>query len=87
MPAKVLHRRTRVDGVDTFYREAGPAGAPVVLLPHGYPCSSYEFRNYMAELGDHWRLLAPDFPGAGQSETHGPHVGHTLLHWLAEAQA
>jgi pimeloyl-ACP methyl ester carboxylesterase len=65
----VQHRRTNVGGVDTFYREAGPADAPVVLLPHGYPCSSYEFRNYMAHLGDRWRLLAPDFPGSGYSAT------------------
>jgi len=69
MPVPVLHRRIRIDGVDTFYREAGPAEAPVVLLPHGYPCSSYEFRNYMRHLGDSWRLLAPDFPGAGHSAT------------------
>lgn len=65
----VFHRRLDLDGVDIFYREAGPANAPVVLLPHGYPCSSYEFRNYMAALGDRWRLLAPDFPGCGYSAT------------------
>ena len=63
------HRRTTVGGVDIFYREAGPAHGPVVLLPHGYPCSSYEFRNYMRDLGERWRLLAPDFPGAGYSAT------------------
>ncbi|MGH6616828.1 alpha/beta fold hydrolase [Sphingomonas sp.] len=69
MTVPVQHRRTTVGGVDIFYREAGPADAPVVLLPHGYPCSSFEFRNYMAQLGDRWRLLAPDFPGAGYSAT------------------
>lgn len=69
MPVPLFHRRTTVDGVDIFYREAGPPGAPVVLLPHGYPCSSFEFRNYMRELGDNWRVLAPDFPGAGHSAT------------------
>ncbi|ARQ01214.1 alpha/beta fold hydrolase [Pseudorhodoplanes sinuspersici] len=69
MPVCVQHRRVTIDGIDIFYREAGPADAPVVLLPHGYPCSSYEFRNYMRELGDHWRLLAPDFPGSGYSAT------------------
>jgi pimeloyl-ACP methyl ester carboxylesterase len=69
MTVVVHHRRTRIDGVDVFYREVGRADAPVVLLPHGYPCSSYEFRNYMAALGDRWRLLAPDFPGAGYSAT------------------
>ncbi len=65
----VRHKRLNLDGVEVFYREAGPEGAPVVLLPHGYPCSSYEFRNYMAALGDRWRLLAPDFPGCGYSGT------------------
>lgn len=65
----VKHRRIDVNGVDTFYREAGDAGAPVVLLPHGYPCSSYEFRNLMPLLADKWRVVAPDFPGSGYSET------------------
>jgi pimeloyl-ACP methyl ester carboxylesterase len=67
--APVHHRRVTVDGIDTFYREAGPADAPVVLLPHGYPCSSYAYRNLMAELGDRWRLVAPDMPGFGYSAT------------------
>lgn len=69
MPVPVLHRRVNIGGVDTFYREAGPTNAPVLLLPHGYPCSSYEFRDYMRHLGEHWRLLAPDFPGSGYSST------------------
>lgn len=68
---RVRHRRLDVNGVDTFYREAGPADAPVLLLPHGYPCSSYEFRNLMPRLADRWRLLAPDYPGFGYSST--PH--------------
>src|ERR671911_890241 len=65
----VRHKTIDVDGVETFYREAGSEGAPVVLLPHGYPCSSYEFRNFMPALADRWRLLAPDFPGCGYSAT------------------
>ena len=68
----VHHRRVTVDGIDTFYREAGPADAPVVLLPHGYPCSSYVYRNLMAALGDRWRLVAPDMPGFGYSATPSP---------------
>jgi pimeloyl-ACP methyl ester carboxylesterase len=67
MDARVRHRRIRIGDVDAFYREAGPQDAPVVLLPHGYPCSSYEFRNLMPRLADRWRLLAPDYPGAGYS--------------------
>jgi pimeloyl-ACP methyl ester carboxylesterase len=69
MDTRVRHRRITVGGVDTFYREAGPADAPVVLLPHGYPCSSYEFRNLMPRLADRWRLISPDYPGAGYSAT------------------
>jgi len=69
MTATVRHRRIQVGNVDTFYREAGPPDAPAVLLPHGYPCSSYEFRNLMPLLGDRWRLVAPDYPGAGYSAT------------------
>jgi pimeloyl-ACP methyl ester carboxylesterase len=69
MDTQVQHRWMDVDGVDTFYREAGSADAPVVLLPHGYPCSSYQFRNLMPRLADRWRLLAPDYPGFGYSGT------------------
>jgi pimeloyl-ACP methyl ester carboxylesterase len=69
MDTRTQHKRIDVAGVDTFYREAGDAHAPVVLLPHGYPCSSYEFRNLLPRLADRWRLLAPDYPGAGHSAT------------------
>jgi len=69
MDTRVRHRRRTIDGTDIFYRDAGRADAPVVLLPHGYPCSSYEFRNLMPALADRWRLLAPDYPGAGYSAT------------------
>jgi pimeloyl-ACP methyl ester carboxylesterase len=65
----VVHRHLRVEGIDVFLREAGNPHAPVVLLPHGYPCSSYEFRNLMPALADRFRLVAPDFPGCGYSST------------------
>jgi pimeloyl-ACP methyl ester carboxylesterase len=68
----VRHRTLELDGMRIFYREAGPAHAPVVLLPHGYPCSSYEFRNLMPALADRWRTIAPDFPGFGYSDTPDP---------------
>lgn len=70
--ASVGHRRVDIDGVDTFYREAGPADGAVLLLPHGYPCSSYAFRNLLAALGDRWRVVAPDLPGFGYSDTPSP---------------
>lgn len=65
----VHHRTLTLDGMEVFYREAGSENAPVLLLPHGYPCSSYEFRNLMPRLADRWRVLAPDFPGCGYSGT------------------
>ncbi len=68
----VKHRYFELDGARIFFREAGPPDAPVVLLPHGYPCSSHEFRQLMPLLSDRWRLLAPDFPGFGYSATPEP---------------
>ena len=65
----VKHRHVEIDGIGIFYREAGAVDAPVVLLPHGYPSSSFQFRNLMPALADRWRLLAPDFPGCGYSAT------------------
>ena len=65
----VRHRYIDLDGTRVFVREAGQPTAPTVLLPHGYPCSSYEFRNFMPMLADRWRLIAPDFPGCGYSDT------------------
>lgn len=65
----VRHRRIDIDGIDIFYREAGSDDAPAVLLPHGYPCSSFQFRNFMPALADRWHLVAPDFPGFGYSDT------------------
>ncbi|WNZ64274.1 alpha/beta hydrolase [Myxococcus sp. MxC21-1] len=71
MPA-VHHRTVEVEGLEIFYREAGPEDAPVVLLPHGYPCSSFQFRNLLPALADAWRLIAPDAPGFGYSTTPDP---------------
>jgi len=56
------------DGVSIFYREAGPADAPVLLLLHGFPASSHMFRNLMPLLAPHYRVIAPDMPGFGFTE-------------------
>lgn len=61
------HRTVEIDGLDIFYREAGPADAPVVLLLHGFPTSSHMFRNLIPALSDRFRLVAPDYPGFGAS--------------------
>src|SRR5215470_5920982 len=51
-----------VGGLAIFYREAGPTGAPVVLLLHGFPTSSRMFRNLIPMLADKYRVIAPDYP-------------------------
>ena len=61
-------RRVNADGVTIFYREAGPANAPVVLLLHGFPTSSFQFRELIPRLADRYRVIAPDYPGFGFTE-------------------
>ena len=65
----VKYGTVEVNGIEVFYREAGPQDAPVVLLPHGYPSSSFQFRNFMPALADRWRLIAPDYPRFGYRAT------------------
>jgi pimeloyl-ACP methyl ester carboxylesterase len=61
-------RRVEADGVTVFYREAGPADAPVVLLLHGFPASSFQYRELIPRLADKYRVIAPDLPGFGFTE-------------------
>jgi pimeloyl-ACP methyl ester carboxylesterase len=63
----VRYRSARVQGLDIFYREAGPERGPVVLLLHGFPSSSFMFRELIPKLADRYRVIAPDYPGFGQS--------------------
>jgi len=62
------HRTAKIDGINIFYRDAGPAEGPVVLLLHGFPTSSHMFRNLIPALSDRYRVIAPDYPGYGQSD-------------------
>ncbi|HYF39858.1 MAG TPA: alpha/beta hydrolase [Gemmatimonadales bacterium] len=68
----VRHRQVTVDGIEIFYREAGPEDAPVLLLLHGFPSSSHMFRHLLPQLQRDYRLIAPDYPGFGQSEFPSP---------------
>jgi pimeloyl-ACP methyl ester carboxylesterase len=63
----VHHRRMKLNGIEVFYREAGPAGAPAVVLLHGFPTSSHMFRNLIPALKGRYRVIAPDYPGFGHS--------------------
>lgn len=64
----IFYRSEMIEGVKVFYRESGPKDAPVVLLLHGFPTSSHMFRNLIPLLADRYRVIAPDYPGFGQSD-------------------
>jgi pimeloyl-ACP methyl ester carboxylesterase len=63
----VHYRYADVSGIRVFYREAGPASAPVVLLLHGFPTSSRMYRDLIPRLSDAYHVIAPDYPGFGHS--------------------
>jgi pimeloyl-ACP methyl ester carboxylesterase len=61
-----------IDGLPVFYRESGPANAPVLLLLHGLPSSSRMYEPLLTRLSDRYRMIAPDYPGFGHSATPAP---------------
>jgi pimeloyl-ACP methyl ester carboxylesterase len=63
----VQHKTVEIDGLDIFYREAGRKDAPTVLLLHGFPTSSQQYRNLIPELAENYHVVAPDYPGFGRS--------------------
>lgn len=65
--ANVRYRSVDIDGLDIFYREAGPEQAPILLLLHGFPSSSRMYETLLPPLADRYRLIAPDYPGFGHS--------------------
>jgi pimeloyl-ACP methyl ester carboxylesterase len=64
----VTYRTVDVDGINVFYREAGPKDAPTILLLHGFPTAGHMFRDLIPQLSDRFRLVAPDLPGFGKSD-------------------
>lgn len=64
---KTRHRRIKVDGIEIFYREAGRPDAPILLLLHGFPSSSFMFRHLIPAMADRYRIIAPDYPAFGNS--------------------
>jgi pimeloyl-ACP methyl ester carboxylesterase len=63
----VFYRTLNVEWLEIFYREAGPRDAPTVMLLHGFPSSSHMFRNLIPMFADKYHVVAPDFPGYGES--------------------
>ena len=90
--ATTSYHRVQVDGVGIFYREAGPKDAPTIVLLHGFPSSSREFDTLIPFLAPHYHLIAPDYPGFGQSDAPAPsayaytfdHLAQTMDDLLTE---
>ncbi len=88
--SRVTYHTAQVDGVKIFYREAGPKGAPTVVLLHGFPSSSHMFRELITRLSDKYHVVAPDYPGFGYSDAPSPgqyaytfdHLADTVDHFL-----
>ncbi len=70
--AAVRHGYEKVDGQTIFYREAGDPTKPKIVLLHGFPSSSHMYRNLIRDLGDSYHLIAPDYPGFGESSFPSP---------------
>ena len=78
------YRTVEVDGIEIFYREAGPAEAPAILLLHGFPSSSRMWEPLLTRLQDAFHLVAPDYPGFGHSDTPDPVAFAYTFDHLAE---
>src|SRR5690242_16345533 len=72
----IKYRTVDVEGLNVFYREAGAASAPKLLLLHGYPSAAHMLRDLIPLLADRFLLVAPDLPGFGKSDV--PGRGHTF---------
>jgi pimeloyl-ACP methyl ester carboxylesterase len=92
--ATTTYHWASIDGVRVFYREAGPKDAPTIVLLHGFPSSSREFATLIPLLATRYHLIAPDYPGFGQSEAPPPssyrysfdHLAETMAGLLAQLQ-
>ena len=80
----IQYQTADVDGFKVFYRAAGAANAPVLLLLHGFPTSSHMFRDLIPKLADRFRLVASDLPGFGRSDMPArAEFGYSFDHWPA----
>ena len=68
----MMFRTLEVGGVKLFYREAGTPGSPKLVLLHGFPASSHQYRNLIPALADRFHIVAPDYPGFGNSDMPDP---------------
>jgi pimeloyl-ACP methyl ester carboxylesterase len=69
---RTLHKTVTVDELSIFYRETGDPANPKLVLLHGFPASSHQYRNLISALADHFHVVAPDYPGFGNSDLPSP---------------
>jgi pimeloyl-ACP methyl ester carboxylesterase len=79
-----LNRNVTVDGLSVFYREAGDPSNPKMVLLHGFPSSSHQYRNLISVLADHFHVVAPDYPGFGNSDMPSPNDFNYTFDRLSE---
>jgi pimeloyl-ACP methyl ester carboxylesterase len=84
MTQLTTYRSISIKGVSIFYREAGPRGAPTILLLHGLPSSSRMFEPLLTRLSDSYHLVAPDYPGFGHSDWPDPKLSPYTFDHIAE---
>jgi pimeloyl-ACP methyl ester carboxylesterase len=72
VPVQVTYGTVKVDGLNIAYREAGNPASPKLVLLHGFPASSHQYRDLIRALGDRFHVIAPDYPGFGNSDTPDP---------------
>lgn len=72
LTSPTLYKTIKVDGLQIFYREAGPKHAPTILLLHGFPASSFMYRDLIGQLAGRFHVIAPDYPGFGYSDAPSP---------------
>ncbi len=86
--SQTYYRSETIEAVDLFYREAGPQSAPAVVLLHGFPTSSHMFRNLIPILATRYRVIAPDYPGFGQSASPDhTNFAYTFAHYATLVDA
>src|ERR1700723_1279500 len=82
--ATITYHKVQVDSVGVFYREAGPKNAPTIVLLHGFPSSSRMYETLIPLLARCYHLIAPDYPGFGQSDALPPSQYTYTFDHLAE---
>src|SRR5664279_2173874 len=78
--APVTYKSIKVDGLNIAYREAGNPENPKIVLLHGFPASSHQYRDLIRSLSDEFHVISPDYPGFGLSDIPDPATYLSLIH-------